>query len=148
MNNNNKSEIQKAYDDVRDDKTETNWMLLEFSTTKKDELQVASTGSDGLTGLVKNLKQDSAAFGYIRMVMANDEHSQRTKFVFLTWCGPQTPLMRKARLSVQKADVKNVIGAFSIEIAASEISELQEENILIQLKRAGGANYDRQTSGY
>ncbi|KAJ1826080.1 hypothetical protein LPJ56_002366, partial [Coemansia sp. RSA 2599] len=141
-------EIQDAYNDVRNDKTETNWLLLEFVGGRKDELKVASTGSDGLPGLIQNLKPDTAAFGYVRMVMANDELSQRTKFVLLTWCGPDTPVMRKAKLSVQKADVKNVLRAFSIEVAASDSSELEEESILLQLKRAGGANYDRQASAY
>ncbi|KAJ2853641.1 hypothetical protein J3B02_003050 [Coemansia erecta] len=128
-------EIHEAYEDVR-------------NGSRKDELKVASTGSDGLDGLTKNLKQDSAAFGYIRMVMANDELSQRTKFVLLTWCGPNTPVMRKAKLSVQKADVKTVLRAFSIEVAASDSSELEEESLMLQLKRAGGANYDRQASAY
>ncbi|KAJ1722009.1 hypothetical protein LPJ53_003541 [Coemansia erecta] len=141
-------EIREAYDDVRNDKSTTDWMLLEFVDDRKDELKVASTGSSGLDGLKSELKDNAAAFGYIRMAMANDELSQRTKFVLLAWCGPQTRVMRRAKLSVQKAEVKNVLRNFSIEIAASEASELDANSIMLQLKKAGGANYDRQTSNY
>ncbi|KAJ2387952.1 hypothetical protein GGI05_003933 [Coemansia sp. RSA 2603] len=141
-------EIKDAYDDVRNDKTATDWMLLEFVDDRKDELKVACTGSTGLDGLKSELKDNAAAFGYIRMAMANDELSQRTKFVFVAWCGPQTRVMRRAKLSVQKAEVKNVLRNFSIEIAASETSELDAKSIMLQLKKAGGANYDRQTSNY
>ncbi|KAJ1837063.1 hypothetical protein LPJ73_007520 [Coemansia sp. RSA 2703] len=123
-------------------------MLLEFVDDRKDELKVACTGSTGLDGLKSELKDNAAAFGYIRMAMANDELSQRTKFVFVAWCGPQTRVMRRAKLSVQKAEVKNVLRNFSIEIAASETSELDAKSIMLQLKKAGGANYDRQTSNY
>ncbi|KAJ2718675.1 hypothetical protein GGI07_005645 [Coemansia sp. Benny D115] len=141
-------EIKAAYEEVRDDKQATDWMLLEFVDARKDVLKVGSKGSTGLEGLKEQLKDNLAAFGFIRVPMSNDELSQRTKFVLLVWCGPNTPVMRRAKLSVQKADVKAVITSFSIEIAASELSELRHDDILLQLKKAGGANYDRQTSNY
>ncbi|KAI7831927.1 hypothetical protein BX661DRAFT_179528 [Kickxella alabastrina] len=118
-------EIREAYEDVRNDDTQTNWMLLEFDENKNNVLK-------------KHLKDNSAAFGYIRVPMSNDELSLRIKFVFLVW----------AKLSVQKAEVTNVISNSSIEIAASEQDDLDENEIMLMLKKAGGANYDRQASDY
>lgn len=34
------------------------------------------------------------------MAIANDELSKRTKFAFISWCGANVGVMRKAKLSV------------------------------------------------
>ncbi|KAJ1908233.1 hypothetical protein LPJ81_000247 [Coemansia sp. IMI 209127] len=142
-------EIQQAYDDVRDDKSETTWMLLEYDeATKADELRVATKGTGDIEELKGKLRDDAPAFGYIRVPIANDELSQRTKFVLISWCGPSTKVMRRAKLGVQKGELKKVINSFSIEIPASDAADIDAKDILLQLKKAGGANYDRQTSNY
>jgi len=56
--------------------------------------------------------------------------------------------MRKAKLSIQIADVKNIVRNFHIEVPASHTSDLTESEIMTKLRRAGGANYDRQSSNY
>jgi hypothetical protein len=53
------------------------------------------------------------------MTVGNDELSKRSKFVFVTWCGPGVKVMRKAKLSVHVSAVKNVIKTFAVEVAAS-----------------------------
>ena len=54
--------------------------------------------------------------------------------------------MRKAKLSVHIADVKQVIKVFGVEVSASTHHDLNEEKIILTLKKASGANYDRQGS--
>lgn len=56
--------------------------------------------------------------------------------------------MRKAKLSIQISDVKNIIRSFHIEVPASTTQDLSENEIMTRLRRAGGANYDRQSSNY
>lgn len=75
-------------------------------------------------------------------------YSQRIKFVLVPWCGEKVGIMRKAKLSIQISDVKNVLRNFHIEVPASQTSELTESEIMTRLRRAGGANYDRQSSNY
>lgn len=79
---------------------------------------------------------------------AQNRYSQRIKFVFVPWCGENVGIMRKAKLSIQIADVKNVVRNFHIEVPASHTSDLTESEIMTKLRRAGGANYDRQSSNY
>ncbi|KAJ1918909.1 hypothetical protein IWQ60_007373 [Tieghemiomyces parasiticus] len=131
-------EIAAAYEDVRNDKSETNWLSLEYVSDKKDELKLAKSGSGGLTEFVKELKPDQAAFGYIRVPISNDELSQRTKFVLVCWCGPQVKVMRKAKLGIHKSEVKKVLQAFSIEVMGSDVHDLDEKDIVLQLRKAGG----------
>lgn len=75
-------------------------------------------------------------------------YSQRTKFVLVPWCGDKVGVMRKAKLSIQISDVKVVLRSFHIEVPASQTQDLNENEVLTRLRRAGGANYDRQSSNY
>ncbi|ORX55172.1 actin depolymerizing protein [Hesseltinella vesiculosa] len=140
--------IAEQYEVIRDDKSETNWAFFDFANGKPDRLQVSGTGSGGLSEFIAHLSPEVAGWGYVRMNMSNDEYSQRVKFVLVPWCGESVGVMRRAKLSIQIADVKNVIRSFHIEVPASQVSELSEQEIMTKLRRAGGANYDRQSSNY
>ncbi|KAJ1832214.1 hypothetical protein LPJ63_003716 [Coemansia sp. RSA 2711] len=148
MNNCDTSNVQEAYKDLCDNKTKTNWLLLKFTDTKPSVLEVANRGNEGIEEMKECLKEDEAAFGFLRMAMSNDEYSERTKFVLISWIGDKVGIMRRARLGIQKADVTSALGYFSIEIPASRLDEIDEADILTRLRKAGGANYDRQTSEY
>ncbi len=82
------------------------------------------------------------------MTVGNDELSKRSKFVLITWCGPQVKVMRKAKLSVHISSVKAVVKNFAVELAATTKSEVNEKDLTLLLKKAMGANYDRQASAY
>jgi len=38
-------EIRDAYEDIRNDKTETNWLLLDYASPKEDRLVLTGTGT-------------------------------------------------------------------------------------------------------
>ncbi|RUS18046.1 hypothetical protein BC937DRAFT_89195 [Endogone sp. FLAS-F59071] len=122
--------------------------FFDFAAGKSDPLRLAATGSGGLAEFVRVLGEDVAGWGYVRVPMSNDEYSQRVKFILISWCGPSVGVKLKAKLSTQIADVKNVLKSYHIEIPASHVEDLDEADVLIKLKKAGGANYDRQTSQY
>lgn len=50
--------------------------------------------------------------------------------------------MRKAKISVHTADVKQVLRVYSIEVPARERDDLKEDPIVVKLRKAGGASYD------
>ncbi|KAI9304527.1 hypothetical protein BJ944DRAFT_181551 [Cunninghamella echinulata] len=140
--------IIELYEDVRNDKTETNWAFFDFASGKPDRLQVSGSGTGGLEEFKNHLKSDVAGWGYVRLNLSNDDYSVRIKFILVNWCGESVGIMRKAKLSIQIADVKNVIRSFHIEVPASSLTDLNENDIINELRRAGGANYDRQNSNY
>ncbi|KAJ3323959.1 hypothetical protein HDV06_000935 [Boothiomyces sp. JEL0866] len=142
------SDISKAYEDVRNDKTNTNWLIVGYKDEKGEVLSLVGSGSGGLAEFKQNLKPDQAYFGYVRMVVGNDELSRRAKFLLVSWCGPQVKVMRRGKLSVHIADVKSVIKSFAVEISAESLDDLQEQKVTLLLQKAMGANYDRQSSGY
>ncbi|KIP12109.1 hypothetical protein PHLGIDRAFT_113898 [Phlebiopsis gigantea 11061_1 CR5-6] len=134
--------IDEAYQDVRSDKTDTSWLLLDYESDRSDKLQVTATGTGGLEELRERLEETKASFAYARVRYSNDKESQREKFILVVWIGPSCKVMRKAKISVHAADVKQVLRVFSVEVPAREKDDLKEDPIIIKLRKAGGASYD------
>ncbi|KIJ61636.1 hypothetical protein HYDPIDRAFT_159342 [Hydnomerulius pinastri MD-312] len=134
--------INEAYLDVRSDKSDTNWLLLDYESDRSDKLLVTKTGSGGLTELRDAFNDSKASYGYARVTYSNDKESQREKFILVVWIGSGCKVMRKAKISVHTANVKEVLRVYSIEVAARERDDLKEDPIVIRLRKAGGASYD------
>lgn len=134
--------IDEAYQDVRSDKSETNWLLLDYESDRSDKLTVTQTGTGGLAELRDALSDSKASYAYVRVTFSNDKESQREKFILVVWIGPGCKVMRKAKISVHAADVKQVLRVYSIEVPAREKDDLKEDPIVVKLRKAGGASYD------
>ena len=46
---------------------------------------------------------------YLSFLQTGDEMSKRAKFVFVTWVGPSVSVMKKAKMSTDKALMKDII---------------------------------------
>ncbi|KAJ1311474.1 hypothetical protein OPQ81_009962 [Rhizoctonia solani] len=137
-------EIAEAYKDVRENKSDTNWLVIKYETNRSDKLQLTATGTGGLEELRTggHLGANEVAYAYVRVSYSNDKESKREKFILVSWIGKDAPVMRRAKVSVQLADVKRVLVQYSTEIAAREADDLAEEPIITRLRKAGGASYD------
>lgn len=51
---------------------------------------------------------DERVYGYIRFE-TGDEMSKRAKFAFITWIGPSVSPLKKAKVSTDKAFVKEIV---------------------------------------
>mmetsp|Transcript_20113 Transcript_20113/g.36393 ORF Transcript_20113/g.36393 Transcript_20113/m.36393 type:complete len:142 (+) Transcript_20113:59-484(+) len=131
-------ECEDVYADVRSDASETDWAWLKY--TDNNNIGVGGSGTGGVAELAKNFSDDECGFGYIR-VITGDAESKRAKFVFIGWTGDNAKIMRKARMSVHKANVKDVFREFAIEVLASDMDDLDAEKIKTAVIKAGGANY-------
>jgi len=134
--------INEAYLDVRSDKSDTNWLLLDYESDRSDKLRLTQTGSGGLSELKESLDDSKASYAYARVTYSSDKESTREKFILVIWIGPNCKVMRKAKISVHAADVKNVLRVYSIEVPAREKDDLNEDPIVVRLRKAGGASYD------
>ncbi|KAJ3866428.1 actin depolymerizing protein [Lentinula novae-zelandiae] len=135
-------QITEAYQDVRSDKTDTNWLLIDYESDRSDTLKLTQTGTGGLAELREVLDDSRASYAYVRVQYSNDKESVREKFVLIVWIGPRCKLMRKAKISVHAADVKAVLRVYSFEVAAQEKDDINEDPIVLRLRKAGGASYD------
>jgi len=135
-------EILAAYDAVRSDKDETNWLMISYASAVGDALKLTGTGSGGLDELATKLDDSQAQYAYVRVEYANDTESKRVKFVLVIWIGEGTKVMRKARVSIESGEVKRVLGHHSIQVDARDKGDLDEKDIVIRLRKAGGADYN------
>uniref|UniRef100_A0A6B2E801 Coactosin-like protein n=1 Tax=Phlebotomus kandelakii TaxID=1109342 RepID=A0A6B2E801_9DIPT len=131
-----KESIREAYEDVRSDLSENDWCVFKY-----DGARIIHTASGTDFEDFKSLFTDSErAFGYLRVQMG-DEMSKRRKFLLLTWIGPNVGVLQRAKMSTDKAVIKDVITNFAVELQAESQSELDENLFRDALNRAGGANY-------
>jgi hypothetical protein len=142
MSGANSPEILEAYNKVRDDKDEANWLLISYAAATGDALTLAATGSGGLSELSEHLDDGQAQYAYVRVEYANDTESTRVKFALIIWIGENTKVMRKAKVSIQSGEVKRVLHHHSIQVDAHSKGDLDEKDIIVRLRKAGGADYN------
>ena len=135
-------EIAAAYDAVRSDKDETDWLLISYASSVGSKLTLTQTGTGGLSELARLLDDGQVQYGYVRVEYANDKESTRVKFVLVVWIGENTKVMRKARVSVESGDVKMALSHHSIAVTTGDRGELAEADIVTRLRKAGGADYN------
>jgi len=131
-----KASLKSAYDDVRDDNTETNWAFFGYD---ENVIKTLHTGTD-FEKLKELFQPSERAFAFLRM-FAGDELSKRAKFASITWCGTSVNPLKRARLSADKALVKEVIQSCAVDVMFSDENEVSESHIMDGIRRAGGANY-------
>ncbi|CAH2056876.1 unnamed protein product, partial [Iphiclides podalirius] len=128
--------IRSAYEDVRSDGTPTEWAVFKFEGSR---IVCSARGSD-FTEFRKQFADDERAFGYLRLQMG-DEMSKRRKFLFVTWVGPNVSVINRAKMSTDKAIIKDIISNFAVELQLESQAEIDIDQFKDALNRAGGANY-------
>lgn len=131
------SKVVSAYEAVRDDNTDTNWLILGYGGSKKT-LQLYGSGEGGLNEFVSKLPDNEVVYGYLRVVYGD---SGRSKFVFVTYVPDSLSGLAKAKANMHKPSVDSFLKYFHIQVAATTASDLQEATIQAKLFAAGGANY-------
>lgn len=54
--------------------------------------------------------------------------------------GPNTKVMRKAKMSFQSGQVKQVIRTYAVEVQTGDRKDLEAETVTMKLRKAMGAN--------
>merc|ERR1711991_233994 len=134
--------LYEAYEDVRNDKTDTDWALCGYTQDGK-ALEVRGSGTGGPNEMKNSFVDDEPMYGYLR-VTAGDEESIRQKFVLVSWCGPSVKALKKAKMSVHKASFKKVFREYAVERHYTEIEEIDAEEVRQMVIASGGANYSQK----
>ncbi|KAG7300628.1 hypothetical protein JYU34_014923 [Plutella xylostella] len=128
--------IRSAYEDVRNDASPTEWAVFKFEGPR---IVCSARGSD-FTEFRTHFDDGERAFGYLRLQMG-DEMSKRKKFIFMTWVGPAVSVINRAKMSTDKAIIKDIISNFAVELQLESQAEIDIDQFKDALIRAGGANY-------
>lgn len=76
-------ELQKAYEQVLDPSSPSNWALFGYFRNSSD-LCVQATGSGGLQELADEFDDSKIQYAFVRI---KEPRSQLLKCVFISWCG-------------------------------------------------------------
>jgi hypothetical protein len=137
-------EIREAYDEVRSDASDINWLLITYAEgSNNKKWTLIGKGSGGFEELKSNIGPNFLGFGYVR-VIAGDDLSKRPKFVFIKYLSAGLKMTIKAQLNLHRGDVEKVLNQANVNIEADSLADLDEESVLGRVKKAGGANYDAQ----
>ncbi|KAL1513053.1 hypothetical protein ABEB36_002532 [Hypothenemus hampei] len=128
--------IKKAYQDVRYDGSATQWAVFKF---EGPTIVTSATGSD-FTEFRTQFVDDERAFGYIRM-QTGDEMSRRAKFLLVTWVGPSVSVLKRAKMSTDKAIIKDIVSNFAVELQTENLADINLQNFETELDKAAGAHY-------
>jgi hypothetical protein len=137
-------DIKAAYDEVRSDSSDINWLLITYEEGSNNKKWIlAGKGSGGLDELKSNIGPEFLGFGYLR-VITGDDLSKRAKFIFIKYLSKNLKMTVKAQLNLHRGDVEKVINQINVAIEADSLEDLSEEDLLGRVKKATGANYDAQ----
>jgi len=131
-----KDAIKEAYSEVMADNNGIEWATFIF---KDNKLGVTAKGSQ-FSEFKTQFGPDDRGFGYMK-VMTGDEMSKRSKFVFCTWVGPNVSVMKKAKMSTDKALMKELIQNLSVELQVENANEFTMDHFKAEVDKAGGARY-------
>ncbi|XP_028392676.1 coactosin-like protein [Dendronephthya gigantea] len=129
--------IRQAYEDVRNDSSPTVWAVFKYEDKK-----IVYTGDCGenYDDFLNFCEDDNRIYAYVR-VETGDEMSKRAKFALITWLGKGVSAMNKAKVSTDKALLKEACPNFALELLEEDKAEISKEKVVEAVKKAGGANY-------
>ncbi len=72
-------------------------------------------------------------YAYLRVTIGDESAGSKfktlPKFVSITWVGPSLPVMKRARVPVDKPMVKTVVKEFSVELQATSLADLNDSEL-------------------
>lgn len=133
--------ILEAYQDVRNDKTNTNWTAISYKEGSNNTWTLVGSGEGGLEELKAIFSPSFKGFAYLR-VISGDELSKRPKFVFMSFCGSEIKQIQRVKLTMHRADVLKIFEHSSISLDFRNVDEIDEADIMERVRMSGGAMYN------
>eukprot|EP01099_Mayorella_cantabrigiensis_P008966 TRINITY_DN934_c0_g1_i1.p1 TRINITY_DN934_c0_g1~~TRINITY_DN934_c0_g1_i1.p1 ORF type:complete len:832 (-),score=254.53 TRINITY_DN934_c0_g1_i1:188-2461(-) len=94
----NEEQVQKALEDIRNDNSATNWIVLGYDSGREDALVLVGSGSGGIADLQSLLLDDQVSYAVLTVELVEGDYTVK-KYIFLTWVGPSVKPLFKARSS-------------------------------------------------
>jgi len=129
--------IKQAIQDVRNDSTDTNWVLITYDAPQSKTLNLAGIGSGGLAEMKSHLTDDVIMYGLYRTVERIDD-SITIKFTFIDWRGENIHRMQRAKLGTHSGEIRTLFHPFHVDVQATQDDELTEEIIQKKVRMVSG----------
>jgi len=133
----NEDAIKRAIQDLRNDGSPTNWVLLTYDGPNSNVITLAGSGSGGSSELISHLKDDNVGYGLVRQDERYDD-SIRVMFAYVNWVGENIHRMLKARLGTHSGSVKSLLTPYHADIDATNHNEISPDIITTTIRRTMG----------
>ncbi|XP_041371246.1 drebrin-like protein A [Gigantopelta aegis] len=133
----NQDAIIKAYNDVVNDKTDTNWAVFGYQG-QSAVIKVYGTGDGGTEEMAEELNSGKIMYAYLRV---KDPNTGLPKFVFINWQGEGAPDGFKMKCTQHIKDMTSFLKMIHITINARTEMDVDEDEILQKVAKSSGCNY-------
>uniref|UniRef100_A0A672P071 Drebrin-like protein B n=1 Tax=Sinocyclocheilus grahami TaxID=75366 RepID=A0A672P071_SINGR len=129
--------LTAAYNEVVDEKSETNWALFTYEGNTND-IRLAEKGDGGLEELVEELNSGKVMYAFCRV---KDPNSGLPKYVHINWTGEGVKDARKGQCANHVSSIANFLKGAHVTINARAEEDVEPEAIMQKVGKASGANY-------
>ncbi|XP_005180490.2 drebrin-like protein [Musca domestica] len=128
-------EIERAWKEVLDDKSPTDWALFGYEGQSND-LKLVSSGEGGVEELCEDLNSGKIMYAFVRI---EDPKTGLKKFLLINWQGEGAPVLRKGTCANHIRDVAKVLSGAHLTINARNEDDIDLERLLKKLSTVSSA---------
>jgi len=129
--------IKMAIQEVRNDSSSTNWVLITYDGPRSNTLKMEGTGSGGLAEIKSLLKDNVIMYGLYRLNERIDD-SVTVKFCYIDWRGERIHTMQRAKLATHSGAIRALFHPFHVDVQASQDDELTDTIVQKKISAAAG----------
>ncbi|XP_065103703.1 drebrin-like b isoform X6 [Paramisgurnus dabryanus] len=129
--------LTAAYNEVVDEKSDTNWVLFTYEGNTND-IRLAEKGDGGLEEMVEELNSGKVMYGFCRV---QDPNSGLPKYALINWTGEGVKDARKGQCANHVSTMANFLKGAHVTINARAEEDVEPEVIMQKVAKASGANY-------
>ena len=131
--------ISEGVQRVKSDGENLNWVLYRFDPQKKDVV-FHESGTKGYGEFVQAVDDEMVEFGFVRYDLEEGDSRggfRPTKFVFITWIGPDVTAITRAKANAHAKKVAKEMSPHHISVTAESFEDLDPDEIVRKLKSVG-----------
>ncbi|CAB3980858.1 drebrin B, partial [Paramuricea clavata] len=128
----NSASLSKAWQDIFDDKCETDWALFGYEKNS-NTLKLVETGDEGLEELSDEWNSGKMLYAGLKVI---DPNTNLPKYVFISWQGEGVPSSRKGVCANHVRDVEKFFKGHHVAILARCDEDVEEDVILDKVKKS------------
>ncbi|KAJ3306428.1 hypothetical protein HDV03_005038 [Kappamyces sp. JEL0829] len=126
--------ITDAIQDVRNDATATNWVLIGHKDENPNVLTLVAKGNDGYQGLASRLDPKQVLYALLRVTTRVDL-SDTIKFVYVHWSGESVGFAKKGKYGVVHGAVHKYFLPYHVDFDITELREMTESMVIDKVQQ-------------
>uniref|UniRef100_A0A6S7ZCW5 ADF-H domain-containing protein n=1 Tax=Aplanochytrium stocchinoi TaxID=215587 RepID=A0A6S7ZCW5_9STRA len=126
-------EIKDSLKDVRNDSSDTNFVVVGYDENNPNALILLGSGSSGIEGIKATCKADDVCYSLLRVNYTFEKagviKSDASRFIFVYLRPESIPLQRKMKIGTAEGQVKKLFTPFMKNFEISSLDELNKDKV-------------------